>query len=136
MLAFSPQRDEDRRAIERRLTGLGIAASRLAFTTLRRDDDAYNRARYALVDIALDTMPHTGGATTAAALDAGVPVVTRVGGRMPSAWAASILMHLGLVQTIAQTDDGYIELAVRLAQDRAFRDEMRATVARAISDPG
>jgi predicted O-linked N-acetylglucosamine transferase (SPINDLY family) len=47
----------------------------------------------------------------------------------------SILMHLGLTQTIAQTDDGYIELAVRLAQDRAFRDDMRAAVASAMRDP-
>jgi predicted O-linked N-acetylglucosamine transferase (SPINDLY family) len=44
-------------------------------------------------------------------------------------------MHLGLTQTIAQTDDGYIELAVRLAQDRAFRDDMRAAVASAMRDP-
>jgi protein O-GlcNAc transferase len=47
----------------------------------------------------------------------------------------SILMHLGLTQTIAQTDDGYIELAVRLAQDRAFRDDVRAAVASAMKDP-
>ena len=134
-LAFSPQRDEDRRAIERRLGGLGIVASRLAFIPYRRGDDAYNRARYAMVDIALDTMPYTGGDTTAAALDAGVPVVTRVGSRHAERMGYSILMHLGLTQTIAQTDDGYIELAVRLAQDRAFRDDTRAAVASALRDP-
>ena len=135
VLAFSPQRDEDRRAIERRLTGLGFPASRIAFMPFRRADDGYNRARYALIDVALDTMPYTGGDTTAAALDAGVPVVTRVGGRHAERMGYSILMHLGLTQTIAQTDDGYIELAVRLAQDRAFRDDVRAAVARAMQDP-
>ena len=135
VLAFSPQRDEDRRAIERRLAGFCVAASRLAFLPYRRGDDAFNRARYALIDIALDTMPYTGGDTTAAALDGGVPVVTRVGGRHAERMGYSILMHLGLTQTIAQTDDGYVELAVRLARDRAFRDSMRAAAASAMRDP-
>ena len=135
ILAFSPQRDEDRRALERRLTGFGVDTSRLAFLPYRRGDDAFNRARYALIDIALDTMPYTGGDTTAAALDGGVPVVTRVGARHAERMGYSILMHLGLTQTIAQTDDGYVELAVRLAQDRAFRDSTRAAVASAMADP-
>jgi predicted O-linked N-acetylglucosamine transferase (SPINDLY family) len=135
VLAFSPQRDEDRRAIERRITGLGLDALRLAFLPSRRGDDAFNRARYAVIDIALDTMPYTGGDTTAAALDGGVPVVTRVGSRHAERMGYSILMHLGLTQTIAQTDDGYVELAVRLAQDRAFREDARAAVASAMRDP-
>ena len=135
MLAFSPQRDEERRAIEKRLTAQGIAASRLAFLPYRRGDDAFNRARHTVIDVVLDTMPYTGGDTTAAALDAGVPVVTRVGSRHAERMGYSILMHLGLTQTIAHTDDGYVELAVRLAQDRAFRDDVRAAVARAMGDP-
>ena len=135
VLAFSPQRDEERRAIERRLAGLGIDASRLAFLPYRRGDDAFNRARYTLIDIVLDTMPYTGGDTTAAALDGGVPVVSRVGERHAERMGYSILMHLGLTQTIAQTDDAYVDLAVRLAQDREFRDAVRFAVATAMHDP-
>src|SRR5512143_22204 len=41
MLAFSPVSDEERRAIERRATGLGLDASRLAFLPYRRGDDAF-----------------------------------------------------------------------------------------------
>jgi predicted O-linked N-acetylglucosamine transferase (SPINDLY family) len=134
-LAFSPPGEAERRAIERRVTGLGIPAARLAFVPCRRDDDEFNRARYAVIDAVLDTMPYTGGDSTAAALDAGVPVVTRVGGRHSERMGYSILMHLGLTTTIAHTDDGYVELAVRLAQDRAFRDETRAAVVRAMADP-
>ena len=135
VLAFSPLGEAERRAIERRVIGLGIPAARLAFIPFRRDDDAYNRGRYAVIDVVLDTMPYTGGDTTAAALDAGVPVVTRVGGRHAERMGFSILMHLGLTATIAHSDDGYVELAVRLAQDRGFRDEVRANVARAMAEP-
>ncbi len=134
VLAFSPLRDEDRPVIERRVTGLGLPAGRLAWIPSRRGDDAFNRARYSLVDVALDTMPYTGGDTIAAALDAGVPVVTRVGARHAERIGYSILMHRSLTQTIAHSDDGYVELAIRLARDRAFRDEMRAAVARAMAD--
>ena len=135
VIAFSPLNDEEGRAIAERATGLGLDSARLAFVPYRRGDDAYNRARYALVDVALDTMPYTGGDTTAAALDAGVPVVTRVGARHAERMGYSILMHLGLTQTIAHSDDSYVELAVRLATDRAFRDSVRADVARAMADP-
>jgi predicted O-linked N-acetylglucosamine transferase (SPINDLY family) len=135
LLAFSPLRDEERMVIERRVTGFGIAAERLVWIPFRRDDDAFNRARYAMVDVALDTMPYTGGDTTAAALDAGVPLVTRVGARHAERMSYSILMSLGLTQTIAQTDDGYVELAVRLALDRTFRDETSAAIRLAMADP-
>ena len=80
-------------------------------------------------------MPYTGGDTTGAALDAGVPVVTRVGARHAERMTYSILMHLGLTQTIAFTDDDYVALAVRLAEDSSFRAEARAAVARAMADP-
>ncbi len=135
VLAFSPLCDDDRIAIERRVAGLGLPAGRLAWIPYRGGDDAFNRARYALTDIALDTMPCAGGDTTAAALDAGVPVVTRVGARHAERMSYSILMHLSLTQTIAQTDDGYVELAVHLAKDEAFRGEVRAAVSAAMADP-
>jgi len=135
VLAFSPLKDEERDAIARRVTGFGIAASRLAFVPYRRGDDPFNRARYAVVDVALDTMPYTGGDTTAAALDAGVPVVTRVGARHAERMGYSILMHLSLTQTIAHSDDGYVDLAVRLAREPAFNADVRAAIALAMANP-
>ena len=135
VLAFSPLRDDDRIAIERRVTGLGLSADRLVWIPYRHGDDAFNRARYAVVDVALDTMPCTGGDTTAAAVDAGVPVVARVGARHAERMSYSILMHLSLTQTIAQTDDGYVDFAVRLAREPSFRAEVRGAVARAMADP-
>jgi len=135
VLAFSPPTPAERAAIERRATGFGLPGERLVFIPQRRDDPAFNRARHLAVDVALDTMPYTGGDTTGAALDAGVPVVTRVGARHAERMTYSILMHLGLTQTIAFTDDDYVALAVRLAEDSSFRAEARAAVARAMADP-
>ena len=135
VLAFSPPDDRERSAIERRATGFGLSGNRMVHIPYRRDDLPFNRARYAIVDIALDTMPYTGGDTTAVALDAGVPVVTRVGVRHAERMTYSILMHLSLTQTIAETDDDYVALAVRLALDSAFRNEIREAIARAMADP-
>ena len=47
----------------------------------------------------------------------------------------SILMHLSLTQTIAETDDDYVALAVRLARDSTFREETRKAIAQAMADP-
>lgn len=134
-LAFSPLRDDELSAILRRVTGLGIPEGRLRFVPYRRDDEAANRARYALVDVALDTLPYTGGDTTIAALAAGVPVVTLVGQRHAERMTYSILKHLGLEETIAATDDAYVALAIRLAEDQAFRAGQRAAIERAYADP-
>jgi len=134
-LAFSPMRDDERSAILRRVMGLGIEEARLRFVPYRRDDTAANHARYALVDVALDTLPYTGGDTTSAALAAGVPVVTLVGQRHAERMTYSILQHLGLHETIAATDDAYVALAIRLALDRAFRTSQCAAIERAFADP-
>ncbi|MEJ7668254.1 MAG: hypothetical protein WKH97_05890 [Casimicrobiaceae bacterium] len=133
-LAFSPLRDDERNAILRRVTGLGIPEARLRFVPCRRDDEGANRARYALVDVALDTLPYTGGDTSSAALAAGVPVVTLIGQRHAERMTYSILKHLGLEETIAATDEAYVALAVRLAQDQAFRTSQRAAIERAYAD--
>jgi len=82
---------------------------------------------------ALDTLPYTGGDTTIAALAAGVPVATRIGVRHAERVTASILRHAGLGQLVADSDDAYVALAVRVATDAAFRDAQRAAVRAALS---
>ena len=91
--------------------------------------------RYGDVDIALDTMPYTGGSTTLHALWQGVPVITRRGsdwrGRMPT----SMLMSARLDELVTPDRDSYIEAAVALANDRkrlaAYRRGMRARLRKA-----
>lgn len=127
VLAFSPGRQTNRPLHLRRLQSFAIPGDRICFIP-RTMDDAADRARYRLVDVVLDTLPYTGGDTTAAALDMGVPVVTRVGERAAERMTWSLLAHLGVTDTAARSDAEYVEIACRLADDTAWR----ANIAQAI----
>jgi predicted O-linked N-acetylglucosamine transferase (SPINDLY family) len=135
VLAFSPQRPTEHALYLRRLESFGIDAERIVFIPWTIDD-AIDRARYRLVDVVLDTLPYTGGDTTAAALDMGVPVVTRVGERQAERMGYSILMHLGVTTTIAQSDDDYVAIACRLALDRSWREQVAAAIVEALPRSG
>ncbi|HEY2816692.1 MAG TPA: tetratricopeptide repeat protein [Casimicrobiaceae bacterium] len=130
ILLFSPQRDDDRAALVRRLAGFGIAADRTRFIAYDRKS---LRDRYAVVDLALDTLPYTGGDTTIAALSAGIPVATRAGIRHAERVSASILRHAGLADLVAESDQAYVRLAIRLATDDAFRSAQRDRIPAALS---
>lgn len=83
----------------------------------------YNR-----VDIALDTMPFSGGTTTCDSLWMGTPVVTMPGVRSWSRSAGSILTTLGLHDWIAQSPEDYVRLAVKFARDPALIAGLRKTL--------
>lgn len=135
VLAFSPQRQTQHFVYRRRLESFGIAAERVVFIPWAIDD-AIDRARYRLIDLVLDTLPYTGGDTTAAALDMGIPVVTRVGERHAERVGYSILTHLGVDATIARDDDEYVTIACRLARDRAWRDAISSDIIAALPRSG
>src|SRR6185312_10119579 len=69
------------------------------------------------IDIALDTFPYNGTTTTCEALWMGVPVVAIRGDRFVSRVGASLLTCAGLSELVAESPEGYIETAVRLAND-------------------
>jgi predicted O-linked N-acetylglucosamine transferase (SPINDLY family) len=89
-----------------------------------------------LLDAVLDTLPYTGGDTTAAALDMGVPVVTRVGERHAERVSYSLLAHLGVTDTVARNDDEYVAIACRLAEDAAWRAVIAARIVDRLPDSG
>jgi len=87
-------------------------------------------ALHARADIALDTFPYTGGATTCDACWMGVPVVTLAGNRPFARSGATILANLGLDDLIATDAAGYVAAALALARDptrlAALRADLRA----------
>jgi predicted O-linked N-acetylglucosamine transferase (SPINDLY family) len=135
VLAFSPHQESGRALFLRRLASFGIEASRVVFIPWTLDE-ATDRARYRLIDVVLDTLPYTGGDTTAAALDMAVPVVTRVGERAAERMTYSLLAHLGVTNTAAHSDEDYVAIACRLAQDRSWRASVAAAIAARLPQSG
>lgn len=72
---------------------------------------------YAHIDIALDTLPLTGGTTTIDAIGMGVPVVTLQGPCLHQRLSHSILSYGNLGYLSAATEAEFIEIAVNLAQN-------------------
>lgn len=104
-----------RERIDAALVSRGIDASRLEF----RDATPHAQmlAEYGDVDIALDPLPFSGGATTCDALWMGVPVVTLRGRRFASNHTAAHLRAAGQPEWIASGAQDYVECCVRLAGD-------------------
>jgi predicted O-linked N-acetylglucosamine transferase (SPINDLY family) len=83
---------------------------------------------YDAIDMALDPFPHGGGMTTLDALWMGVPVVTWRGSTIPSRLAAASLSAIGLTDFIAPDRVGYVDLAVRKANDLPALAHLRASL--------
>ena len=73
-------------------------------------------AVYNQIDIALDTFPYNGTTTTCEALWMGVPVVTLAGQVHAARVGVSLLTNLELESLIASDVEGYVAVAVQLAQ--------------------
>jgi predicted O-linked N-acetylglucosamine transferase (SPINDLY family) len=80
---------------------------------------------YNAIDIGLDPFPFNGATTTCEALWMGVPVITLLGDRHVGRVGASILTNLGLTDFIGQDIDGYIQLAVEMAANTNYLQEIR-----------
>jgi len=125
--------DAARERVVAGITAAGVAASRVKAWNRLPSDAYWDRIRHA--DVALDTFPYNGGATTCECLWLGVPVVTKAGAMGFARSAASILGNVGLGELVADSEDRYVEIAAGLAADRprlralqqGLRERMRAS---------
>ena len=67
-------------------------------------------------DVFLDTFEYSGGVTTLEAIACGLPAVTFPGEFHRGRHSYAILRQLGTAETIANSPEGYVEIAVRLAR--------------------
>lgn len=86
---------------------------------------------YALLkraDIMLDTIGFSGFNTVIQAIECDLPVVTMDGQYMRGRLGAGILKRMKLTETIANNQEEYIDLAVRLVQDTSYRKTVRSKI--------
>ncbi|MBD2360727.1 O-linked N-acetylglucosamine transferase, SPINDLY family protein [Anabaena minutissima FACHB-250] len=77
-----------------------------------------------LSDVYLDTFTWSGGNTTLEAIACNLPIVTCPGEFMRGRHSDSFLKMLGVTDTIAQNEAEYIDIAVKLGQNPAWRRDI------------
>jgi predicted O-linked N-acetylglucosamine transferase (SPINDLY family) len=72
-------------------------------------------------DVFLDTIGFSGFNTAIQAIECGLPIITREGRFLRGRLASGILRRMGMTELITNNEEEYINLAVRLMQDREYR---------------
>lgn len=96
--------------------------------------NADHLARYRVADLALDTFPYTSHTTMSDALWGGCPAVGLCGETFASRVSTSLLHAAELPDLAAHCLKDYEDLALRIATNGSYRDDVRARVARARDD--
>ena len=87
---------------------------------------------YALMqraDAMLDTIGFSGFNTAMQAVECALPLVTCEGGFLRGRLASGILRRIGMDELVAGGDAQYVDLAVRLVEDREYRERLRQRMA-------
>ncbi|MGJ4932465.1 tetratricopeptide repeat protein [Bradyrhizobium sp. HKCCYLS2038] len=107
-----------------RFAAHGVAPERVV--CLGQSSREEQMAQFAQVDISLDPFPQNGGVSTWESLQAGVPVIAKLGLSAASRAAAGIVTSVGLGEFVAETDEAYIALAVSWASKPEALARIRA----------
>jgi len=86
-------------------------------------------AASAQCDVMLDSIGWSGGNTTLEALAQDLPVITHQGALMRGRVSAGMLRMMDMPETVAETIDDYVALAVRIGRDAAWRSGLKTRVA-------
>lgn len=116
-----------RQRIKNGFASTGVALDRIELHPWISGMDRH-LAAYSKIDIALDPFPYNGTTTTCEALWMGVPLVTLIGDRHSARVGFDLLSRVGLERFAALNIDAYIQIATRLANDRAMLSELRVTI--------
>jgi len=91
---------------------------------------AYSRflGMMAEADVVLDTFPFCGGNTTLEGLAVGAPIVTLPTSFLRGRISYALYRRMGVLDCVAQDEEDYSRLAVRLAREADFRETVRARI--------
>jgi predicted O-linked N-acetylglucosamine transferase (SPINDLY family) len=81
-----------------------------------------------VADVLLDPIHFGGGNTTFEALAFGTPIVTWPGEFMRGRVTYACYRKLGVLDCVAADWDDYVKIAVRLATDHAWREDVRSRI--------
>jgi len=76
-------------------------------------------------NICLDTIGFSGFNTAFQAIECSLPIITREGKFMRGRLASGILKRIDLQELIAQDEDDYVNLAVKITSDQKYNQHMR-----------
>lgn len=122
------------RRIRAAFSCLNIHGNRLTF--IGRRSEYEHLVVVGSVDIALDSVPYNGQATTCDCLWMGVPVVTQIGSTHAGRVTASLLAQLGLHEHAGKSELEYVAIAAALSQDWNQLAELRGALRTKMSASG
>lgn len=82
-------------------------------------------------DLYLDTLDFSGFNTAIQAIDCSLPIVTKDGQFMRGRLASGILKRIGLSDLVTSNDNEFIDLAVKLVQDKIFFNLIKSRITKA-----
>jgi len=103
-------------------------ATRVRFLPRQPGPDFINLA--AVSDVVLDSFHFSGTRSTADVLATGTPIVCLRGALMRGRLTYGCYRQIGVTACIAETPEVYVDIAVRLATDVAYRAEIRQLILR------
>jgi protein O-GlcNAc transferase len=109
--------------LQRQLAAAGIAAERVEIHPFIEQSRFWSLVQS--VDLALDSYPWGGGATTAAVLSLGVPLLARTGPRAASRISASMLLALDMGDWVLPVEADVRGRIAELAADPLRLDSLR-----------
>lgn len=109
-----------------RLEAAGVPGDRLVFVP-RQSRGGFLRLQ-AACDVLLDPLHYSGGNTSLEAFAAGKPIVTWPGAFMRGRHTHGFYRLMAVEECVARDHDHYVELAVRLGTDPAWRAEISARI--------
>ena len=131
ILIFSFRYSDTPHAQERIRSYFSVTPNRLIFLP-QTDTEPAHRARYGIVDIALDPFPYNGTTTSWEALYMGVPVLTLRGARHVERTTWSLLANLNLDMIAVDDTTSYMDLAVRLGTEPDLLNRVKNRIAESI----
>lgn len=122
--------EQFRQRLKRAFRQAGLNADRCCVILPRLEAKTDFLALHMAGDVCLDTLDWSGGNTTIESLTAGLPVVTLPGRFMRGRHAYAMLRMIDLEETIASDKNDYVDIAVKLGLDAAYRGAIAEQVRR------